>query len=131
MGWGSGVAVGCGVGRRHGLDPMLLWPWCRPAAVAPIQPIAWELPHTACAALKSKKKKKFKTVHRYFKTTGLKHTSSLIYKSYHLYPTTEVLSFFSICKYNRHRLVTAVQNETLSVRISEKRKTIMWYRRAT
>ena len=29
-----GVAVSCGVGRRHGLDPTLLWLWCRPAATA-------------------------------------------------------------------------------------------------
>ena len=31
---GSGVAVSCGVSRRRGLDPMLLWLWCRPAATA-------------------------------------------------------------------------------------------------
>ena len=24
-------------------DPVLPWLWCRPAAVAPIQPLAWEL----------------------------------------------------------------------------------------
>ena len=30
----SGVAVSCGVGCRHGSDPVLLWLWCRPAAVA-------------------------------------------------------------------------------------------------
>ena len=29
-----GVAVSCGVGRRHGLDPVLLW--YRTTAVAPI-----------------------------------------------------------------------------------------------
>ena len=28
----SGVAVSCGVGRKHGADPMLLWLWCRLAA---------------------------------------------------------------------------------------------------
>ena len=43
-----------GVGRRFGLDPVLLWLWGRSAAAAPIRPLAWELP---CAALKSKKKK--------------------------------------------------------------------------
>ena len=31
-----------------------LWLWRRPAAVAPIQPLAWELPYTAGAALKRK-----------------------------------------------------------------------------
>ena len=42
---------GCGVGQ---------WPWCRPVAVAPIWPLAWELSYTTGAALKSKKKKKEK-----------------------------------------------------------------------
>ena len=32
--------------------------WCRPAAEAPIQPLAWELPYAESGALKSKKKKK-------------------------------------------------------------------------
>ena len=31
---GSGVAVSCGVGHRHGSDPWLLWLWCRLAAAA-------------------------------------------------------------------------------------------------
>ena len=40
----------------------LLWlrMWHRPAAAAPIQPLAWVLPCAAAAALKSKKKKKKK-----------------------------------------------------------------------
>ena len=33
---GSGVAVSCSVGHRRGLDLVLLWLWCRPAAAAPI-----------------------------------------------------------------------------------------------
>ena len=48
----------CGVARRHGSDPSLLWLWHGPAAVAPIRPLAWEPPYAASAALKSKKKKK-------------------------------------------------------------------------
>ena len=36
---------------------MLLWLWCRPATVDPIQPLAWEPPHAVGASLKSKKKK--------------------------------------------------------------------------
>ena len=32
---------GCGVGHRHGLDLALLWLWCRPAAAAPVPPLAW------------------------------------------------------------------------------------------
>ena len=33
------VAVSCGVGRRCGLDPMLLWLWQRPVATAPVEPL--------------------------------------------------------------------------------------------
>ena len=32
--------MSCGIGCRHGSDLLLLS--CRPAAVAPIQPLAWE-----------------------------------------------------------------------------------------
>ena len=41
-----------GVGHRHGLDPMLLWLWCRLAAKAPVQPLTWELPYATGVALK-------------------------------------------------------------------------------
>ena len=52
--------MSCCVGCRHSSDPELLWLWCRPAAVALIWPLAWELPYAASAALKSKKKKRGK-----------------------------------------------------------------------
>ena len=42
---------------RHGSGPTLLWLWHRPAASAPIQPLAWEPPFTAGAALKRQKTK--------------------------------------------------------------------------
>ena len=66
MGLGSGVAVSCGVGFRCGLDPKVLWLWCRSAAVAPIWPLPWELPYAEDAALKSSKKKKKKRIHFVF-----------------------------------------------------------------
>ena len=47
VGWGSGVAISCGVGCRRGLDPELLWLWPRPAAVALIRPLAWEPPYAS------------------------------------------------------------------------------------
>ena len=50
--------MSCGVGHRRGLDPALLWLWRRPAATAPIRPLAWEPLHAAGAALGKKKKKK-------------------------------------------------------------------------
>ena len=40
-----------GVGYRRGLDPALLWLWCRPATTAPIGPLAWERPYATSAAL--------------------------------------------------------------------------------
>ena len=58
VGWGSGVAVSCGVGLRCGSDPKLLWLWCKPTAVALIGPLPWEFPYAWGVALKSKKKKK-------------------------------------------------------------------------
>ena len=50
--------MSCGVGRRHGTDPALLWLWCRVAATALIRPLVWELPCAANMALKRPKKKK-------------------------------------------------------------------------
>ena len=52
--------MSCGVGRRHGSDLALLWLWlwCRLAAVAPIQLLAWESPCAAGVALKKAKGKK-------------------------------------------------------------------------
>ena len=43
--------MSCGVGHRCSSDPALLW--CRLAAVAPIQPLAWEPPHAMGEARKS------------------------------------------------------------------------------
>uniref|UniRef100_A0A8D1GLH7 Uncharacterized protein n=1 Tax=Sus scrofa TaxID=9823 RepID=A0A8D1GLH7_PIG len=56
----SGIAVSCGVGRRRGSDPALLWLWCRPVATAPIGPLAWEPPYAAKAAQENSKKTKKK-----------------------------------------------------------------------
>ena len=48
--------MSCGVGRRCGLDPALLWLWPRLAGVALIGPLAWGPPYAAGVALKKKKK---------------------------------------------------------------------------
>ena len=50
--------MSCGVGRRHSSDPALLWLWCRLAATALIQPLAWEPPCAASAALEMAKRQK-------------------------------------------------------------------------
>ena len=47
-----------GVGHRRSSDPALLWLWLRLAAVAPIEPLAWEPSYATGADLKRPKKKK-------------------------------------------------------------------------
>ena len=47
-----------GAGRRHGSDLVLLWLWGRPAATAPIRPLAWEPPYAMGVALKRQTKDK-------------------------------------------------------------------------
>ena len=62
-------------GCRHGLDPALLWLWRRPAATAPIRPLAWESPCAMGTALKKKakdqKKKKIWIPFSYFEFHGI------------------------------------------------------------
>jgi len=59
VGWGSGVAMSCGVGCRLSSDPALLWLWCRSAATtALIGPLAWEPPCSTGMTLEKGKKTK-------------------------------------------------------------------------
>ena len=60
VGYGSGTAMSCGIGHRHGWDLALLWLGCRPVVTALIQPLAWEPPYVTGMALKRPKKKKKK-----------------------------------------------------------------------
>ena len=62
MDMGSSTATRCGIGRSCCSDPvsLLLWLGHRPAAAAPIWPLAWELPCATGVAVKRKKKKKIK-----------------------------------------------------------------------
>ena len=48
--------MSCGIECRHGLDPALVWLWCRPEIVALIQSLAWEPPYAVGVALKRQKK---------------------------------------------------------------------------
>ena len=50
--------MSCGVGCRCGLDPALLWLWCRLVATASTRPLAWEPPHAMGAALEKAKRQK-------------------------------------------------------------------------
>ena len=68
------------VGHRRGSDPALLWLSGRPAATAPIRPLAWETPYAAGAALKKakrQKKKKKKKKERKKKQTWRKDQKSI------------------------------------------------------
>ena len=47
--------MSCGVGHRCSSDLAWLWLWYRPAATAPIRPLAWEPPYASSAALRPKK----------------------------------------------------------------------------
>ena len=60
-----GIAMSCGVGRRHSSDLALLCLWCKMTATVPIQLLAWELPYAMGAALKrqEKNKKDFPLIH--------------------------------------------------------------------
>ena len=49
--------MSCVVGCKRGSDPVLLWLWCRPVAIALIGPLAWEPPYAAGAAIEKEKKK--------------------------------------------------------------------------
>ena len=42
------------VGHRLSSDLALLWLWCKLAATAPIQPLAWELPYAVPAPQKER-----------------------------------------------------------------------------
>ena len=50
--------MSCGVGHRRGSDPAPLWLWHRPAATAPIGPLAWEPPYAAGTALRRQRDQK-------------------------------------------------------------------------
>ena len=55
-------------------DPALLWLWYKPAAVAPIWPLAWELPYASPAALKTKLNKKTKGLYDKCQVSILQNT---------------------------------------------------------
>ena len=54
----SSVAMSCGVGRRCGSGPALLWLWRRLAATALIPSLAWEPPYAVGESQEMAKKDK-------------------------------------------------------------------------
>ena len=53
--------MSCAVCCRCGLDPVLLWLWCRLMATAGIQPLAWEPPYGLVWPLKKKRERERET----------------------------------------------------------------------
>ena len=53
--------MSCGEVHRRGSDLVLLCLWCRLAAIAPTQSLAWEPPYAEGVALKSKNMKNYDT----------------------------------------------------------------------
>ena len=64
-----------GVVHRCNSDLELLWLWCRLAAVAPIQPLAWECPYASGAAPESQKKKEENTEAHLFTSQNVSRDS--------------------------------------------------------
>jgi len=56
----SGLVL-IGVGCRCSSDLALLWLWCRPSAIAPIRPLAWDPPYAVGVAQKGQKTKDYIT----------------------------------------------------------------------
>ena len=65
--------MSCGVDCRCGLDPALLWLWCRLVATAPIGPLAWEPPNAAGAAQEMAKRQKNKNKSKITHFDSAKH----------------------------------------------------------
>ena len=73
-----GVVVSCGIGCRHGSDPVLLCLWHRLAVVTLIQHLAWELPYGMDAAQKCTKDKKIKKKKKERYNNGKVRTLSIL-----------------------------------------------------
>ena len=75
--------MSCGVGRRFGSDPELLWLWRRLAATAPIRLLAWEPPYAEGApqemAKRQKKKKSKETALEYHQNIHLCFTHDTVH----------------------------------------------------
>ena len=112
--------MSCGVGHRGGLDPSLLWLWCRPAAVALIGPLVFKPPYAMGVDLnkqKTKKKKKRSilskesliSLHRCnCEESGIYLSKCLLCTYIHLFFQNEIMhialqiSFIHLIVYHKH-----------------------------
>ena len=73
--------MSCGVGRRRGSDPALLWLWRRLVAMAPIRPLVWEPPYAAGTAQEmAKRQKKKKKKESYIPTILMNTVTKILNK---------------------------------------------------
>ena len=70
--------MSCGVVRRCGLDLALLWLWCRLAAPALVEPLAWELPNASGTVLKKREIKILVCEAKTDRTKGVIEKSAVI-----------------------------------------------------
>ena len=78
--------MSCGVGHSRGSDLALLWLWRRLVAIALIQPLTWEPPCVAGAALKRPKKKKKKKIRLWISASVPSHSRDPLQNSLSFYP---------------------------------------------
>ena len=93
--------MSCGIGLRCSSDPVLLWLQHRPVPVAPVQPLAWELPYVV-GMVPPKKTKKTRNKTNKQKKRGDTHTHTTFKKTKR--PTKQVQKFGSwaiLCSYTR------------------------------
>ena len=133
--------MSCGIGCRHGSDPVLLW--CRLAAVTPIWPLAWELPYAVGVALRQKKEKKKKgiyswilifrevcpDIHEYkaiwvdtrLSFSWYPHEETALYHLDYMWATNQVLSSLTSPKSNIlcHNQITTLRIFRISLKGSE------------
>ena len=89
--------MSCGVGRRLGLDPVLLCLCHRRAATGPIGPLAWEPPHASGVALERQKDKKTKKKKQKKKNSLASYCSRLtIIFSQHFEDAVSLISGFMV-----------------------------------
>ena len=96
------------MGCRHGLDLALLCLWCRPAAVVPIRPLAWDPPYALkrqkTKRQKKKKKKKKKKERNITKRKKEKEQNLKPINSVNLTVTLRKSLFNTICKMRIKRI---------------------------
>ena len=104
--------MSCGLGCRRSLDPVLLWLWHRPAAMAPTGPLAFEPPYTAGAALEKAKRQKKKKGKWIFASCGqrrniqrlcslegifLRRQNTLLSKSMNIFSVNDQRGYLNAC----------------------------------